>query len=274
MIGARPVDRIGDRAAKPIWVTSSTKMPSSGSSARMASRKPSWGPSLARRWRELGLPRRHLVAPRRARAGCARAEVDEAAQDRLGVADQRDRGRRKRAGSSGSASTRMTARSSSTPHWLSGMCRCVPMPSTASASRPQLVPERQRDAQADRGASSTPRPRRKASTGACSMARELGDLGGRILRAAARHDQRARCAAPSRLAAARIASSSSGSSARRARAAAIAAPARCAPQTSMAHSSAAGPGRPRPHRARSRRRPGRRLRQARGCGRRNRPAAR
>ena len=48
-ISYRDLDQDSNRAANPIWVTSSTKMPSSGSSARIASRISVCGASLARR---------------------------------------------------------------------------------------------------------------------------------------------------------------------------------------------------------------------------------
>ena len=123
-------------------------MPSSGSSARIASRKPIWGASLARRARSL--PCRSIISSRRdGRARlCAVERVDQAAQDRLGVADERDRGRRKRSGSSGSASIRIDReRVVDAPLVERPVNSRVPIPSTTSASRPQLMAERQRHAE-------------------------------------------------------------------------------------------------------------------------------
>ncbi len=65
-------------------------MPSSGSSARMASTKASCGASFCRRACHLGLPLQHLVAARGAARIGFRQRVDQSAQDRRGVADQRD----------------------------------------------------------------------------------------------------------------------------------------------------------------------------------------
>ena len=108
---------MASRAAKPICVTSSTKMPSSGSSARIASRM---ADLRHRAWPcaccKLRLPLFHLGLARLALGVVARQRVEQRAQHRRGVADQRDvRSVPARSGSSGSASTRITFRSLSTP---------------------------------------------------------------------------------------------------------------------------------------------------------------
>ena len=75
--------------------------------------------AAARAWRAacamLGLALLHLRVARGPRAIVRRQRVEQALQDRLRVADQRDGGLGKRAGSSGSASTRTIARSLSMP---------------------------------------------------------------------------------------------------------------------------------------------------------------
>ena len=64
-------------------------MPSSGSSARMASRKASCGAELAEALAQLGLALLHLVAARGAARIVFRERVDQPPQDRRGIADQR-----------------------------------------------------------------------------------------------------------------------------------------------------------------------------------------
>ena len=64
-------------------------MPSSGSSARIASRKPICGASLSRRAAHLGLPLLHFGAAGGTLGSGER--LDQPAQDGLGVADQRRR---------------------------------------------------------------------------------------------------------------------------------------------------------------------------------------
>ena len=147
----------------------------------------------------------------------------------------------KRAGSSGSASRRITARSSSSPHWLSGLCRWVPMASTTSAFAHSSCPSGRVTLRGSR-ASSTPRPRRKARTGACRR-RESSVTSAAASWAPPPATISGRAAPPRRLAAARIASSSSGAGAPGLGGPMGGTGARM-PQTSMAHSSAAGPGRP------------------------------
>ena len=177
----------------------------------------------------------------RARLCCGRRSMS---RRRIGLASptRATAGGCQRAGSSGSASTRITARSSSTPHWLNGMCRWVPMPSTASALPQSSCPSGKVTLKGSR-ASSTPRPRRKARTGACRR-RESSVTSTAASCAPPPATISGRAAPPRRLAAARMASSSSGAGAVAGAGGAIGGNGACSPQTSMAHSSAAGPGRP------------------------------
>ncbi|MCZ7656468.1 MAG: hypothetical protein M5U07_00765 [Xanthobacteraceae bacterium] len=76
---------------KPTCVTSSTKMPSSGSAARIASRKPICGASFAHALAPPRLTLDQLLAPGGSLRVVARQHIDEPAQDRCGIADQRHR---------------------------------------------------------------------------------------------------------------------------------------------------------------------------------------
>ena len=88
---ARLVHRQRKRAAKPICVTSSTKMPSSGSSARIAVEEGELRRELREPLAHPGLPLLHFRRARRARAVVRGQHVEQAAQDRLGITDERHR---------------------------------------------------------------------------------------------------------------------------------------------------------------------------------------
>ena len=120
------------------------------------------GRAAARAWRAAcaaGLALLHLVAARGPPRIVGRQHVEQAPQDRLRSPISATAGLAKRAGSSGSASTRMIARSSSIPHCCSGECRCVPTASTTSASAHNSWPSGRVTVSGSR-LSSTPRPRR------------------------------------------------------------------------------------------------------------------
>ena len=164
---------------------------------------------------------------------------EQALQNRFASPVSATAGLCRRLCSCGSASMRTILRSRSMPHCRNWMSNRVPTASTTSASPHRSRPSGSVTLNGSRP-SSTPRPRRKASTGACSIADNAVTSSDESC-APPPQMISGRLAAPSSFAALRTASRSIRVAGRGSGACSVTGPG--LPHTSMAHSSTAGPGR-------------------------------